>query len=252
MLDPHDALARTYAQVLDCDPDAFEQSGPTVVSTDERTTGFSDRNRWIRHVWCVSIAEGVVCSVDPVLESPCSEPYSQDAWPSLTDGEAFERVRKPVDEAEASFEDAEWHQREILWYPDDEPPTPTMVEETEILQQGDPGADEHRRPGWEGGVFVLRADDGTIVSEAGIKEIGDTGDILEIAVGTEEGHRQRGYGKAVVARAMAEIIDRGAVPTYVPNRLSNEASYALAESLGFENVGEELFLETDLGPSEET
>jgi RimJ/RimL family protein N-acetyltransferase len=252
MLDPHDALARTYAQVLDCDPDAFEHSGPTVVATDERTTGFSDRDRWIRHVWCVSLGESVVCSLAPVLGDACREPYTQEAWPSLTSGEAFERVRKPVDEAEVSFEDADWHQREILWYLDDEPPTPPMVEETEILQQGDPGADEHLRPGWEGGVFVFRADDGTIVSNAGIKGSGDAGDILEIAVGTEEGHRQQGYGKAVVARAMAEIRERGAVPTYVPNRLSNEASYALAESLGFEQVGEELFLETDYGPREET
>lgn len=55
----------------------------------------------------------------------------------------------------------------------------------------------------------------------------------EIAVWTREGHRRRGYGKAVVAAAVEATFASGKLPLYSAS-WKNAASRQLAESLGFQ------------------
>jgi predicted GNAT family acetyltransferase len=68
----------------------------------------------------------------------------------------------------------------------------------------------------------------------------------EIAVGVEEGYRRQGFGKAVVAHAVARVLAAGKVPVYVPDELTNAASNAQARSLGFAKLGETLYWEEEL------
>ena len=228
--------------MLDVTVDAFDHPGPTFVATQRRSTGVGNLDRWVRHIWIVSFGEGVVCSVSPALASSLRERYTWSPWPALTSGGALSRGRAPILESITELGHVNWHQREILWYPSDVPPTAPSLERVEPLEEGDPGFEKYLFPDWDGGVFVMRTDNGRIVSYAGIK---DKGRIQEIAVGTDSEYRERGYGKAVVAAATAAILDSDGIPTYVPDRLSNVASYALAEALGFEKIGAELFLEAD-------
>lgn len=90
------------------------------------------------------------------------------------------------------------------------------------------------------GTYAIFDQDNQIVSCAGIK---DHGFINEIAVGTEPEHRKKGMGKAVVACAVADILSRDRIPVYVPDSLTNDGSYALARSLGFEKIGEMMLWE---------
>lgn len=246
----HAALARRFADFHDAPAGSFETGGLTFVATGTRAEAFRDLpdwDRWVRHVWFTKLGDAVVCSVDPDLALQVRNAYETAAWETLINPDAVVQAARPVDPDHPTVADAAWFQREILRYPARPPPRPPGVDAVERLAEGDPGADDYRHPEFDGGVFVRRAEDGTVVAHSGIK---DHGDVQEIAVGTDPDHRRQGYGKAVVARAVAEILDREAVATYHPGPLSNYRSYALATSLGFEKVGEEMGLETDLHAGE--
>jgi GNAT superfamily N-acetyltransferase len=96
-----------------------------------------------------------------------------------------------------------------------------------------------RIPQFDGGVYVIRHDDGSIGAHAGIK---NKGIIQEIAVATEPRFQRQGMGQAVVVHAIAAILAQG----NVPDTMSTIASYALAEALGFERVVEAVFWEYEL------
>jgi GNAT superfamily N-acetyltransferase len=88
----------------------------------------------------------------------------------------------------------------------------------------------------DGRHFVIAAD-GEIVSAAFVSDLHDGGG--NIAVGTRPEHRRRGYGRAVVAAAASWCHERDTVPVYWAD-LANRPSIALAESLGFLRVAEEI------------
>ncbi len=90
----------------------------------------------------------------------------------------------------------------------------------------------------EGKKFAI-SDDGIILSEAVITEVEYSGG--NIAVGTHDDHRRKGYGKAVVHRAAAWCLQNDIVPIYWV-RKDNAASIALAKSLGFTIKHEEIIV----------
>lgn len=91
--------------------------------------------------------------------------------------------------------------------------------------------------------YVVLDQNNRIISCAGIK---DHGQINEIAVATGAAYRGQGMGKAVVKRAVADILSRDRLPVYVPDALTNQASYALATSCGFTKVGEMMLWEVEV------
>lgn len=128
---------------------------------------------------------------------------------------------------------------EILYYPYDAPPADDPKHRVCKLYREHPEYQKYSQE-FSGGTYVICNPDNQIVSWAGIK---DHGAINEIAVGTAPEHRKKGMGKAVVACAVVDILSHGRVPVYVPDAITNQGSYALARSLGFEKIGEMLLWE---------
>jgi GNAT superfamily N-acetyltransferase len=58
----------------------------------------------------------------------------------------------------------------------------------------------------------------------------------EIAVGTDERHRNKGLAKRLVATAVRRIVDEGGVPTYL-HAADNYASARVAQAVGFPDLG---------------
>lgn len=70
----------------------------------------------------------------------------------------------------------------------------------------------------------------------------------EVSVNTHPQHRQRGWGRSVVAALVKDVLESGRTPLYEVER-QNEASRNLARSVGFVNTNQEkLLLEATLGP----
>lgn len=70
----------------------------------------------------------------------------------------------------------------------------------------------------------------------------------EVSVYTNPQHRQRGWGRSVVAALVKDVLEGGRTPLYEVER-ENEASRKLARSVGFVNTGQEkLLLEATLRP----
>ncbi|HEX9530635.1 MAG TPA: GNAT family N-acetyltransferase, partial [Acidimicrobiales bacterium] len=58
----------------------------------------------------------------------------------------------------------------------------------------------------------------------------------ELAVVTEDGHREGGLARRLVAQAARRVVAEGAVPTYLHSD-SNVASAHVAEAAGFADQG---------------
>ena len=63
----------------------------------------------------------------------------------------------------------------------------------------------------------------------------DEAEILNLGVATA--HRRRGVGRALVARLLALLADRGVEAVYLEVRESNNAARRLYQQLGFRDVG---------------
>jgi GNAT superfamily N-acetyltransferase len=98
--------------------------------------------------------------------------------------------------------------------------------------------DDPRVPAWlkpfNGDVLVAFAGDGAYAAGVGLKRHDALG--VEIAVGTEPEHRDKGLAKRLVAQAARRIIDDGAVAIYL-HAASNLPSAAVAEATGFPDRG---------------
>lgn len=73
-----------------------------------------------------------------------------------------------------------------------------------------------------------------------------TPDFAEVTVYTNPQHRQRGWGRSVVAALVQDLLESGQTPLYEVSQ-ENEASIKLAQSLGFVYTGsDKLLLEATL------
>jgi GNAT superfamily N-acetyltransferase len=101
--------------------------------------------------------------------------------------------------------------------------------------------DDPRVPPWlkpfNGDVLIAFAEDGSYAAGVGLKKHNELG--IELAVGTEPEHRNKGLAKHLVAQATRAIIDAGAVAIYL-HAPSNAASAAVAEAAGFSDRGWEI------------
>jgi GNAT superfamily N-acetyltransferase len=102
------------------------------------------------------------------------------------------------------------------WIPTEDPRVPTWLK---------PFNDE---------VLIAWADDGTYGAGVGRKKHDDAGH--EISVGTEESLRGRGIARKLVVTAAHQILDDGAIPTYL-HAFDNYASDKVAGASGFADVG---------------
>lgn len=108
--------------------------------------------------------------------------------------------------------------------------------------------DDPRVPEWlkpfNDDVLVAFAEDGSYAAGVGLKKHSALG--VELAVGTEPEHRNKGLAKRLVAQAARTVIDSGAVAIYL-HAPSNLPSAAVAEAAGFPDRGWEVL---GLFPSE--
>jgi GNAT superfamily N-acetyltransferase len=98
--------------------------------------------------------------------------------------------------------------------------------------------DDRRVPPWLlpfGGEVLMAFDEaGDYVAGVGIKVHDEYGQ--ELAVVTEEGAREKGLARRLVAQAARKVLERGAVPTYL-HADSNVASAKVAVAAGFPDRG---------------
>jgi GNAT superfamily N-acetyltransferase len=103
----------------------------------------------------------------------------------------------------------------------------------EWIPTDDPRVPEWLKP-FNDEVLIAWADDGTYGAGVGRKKHDAAGH--EISVGTEESLRGRGIARKLVATAARQILDDGAIPTYL-HAFDNFASDRVATTSGFPDVG---------------
>jgi hypothetical protein len=235
---PLQKLKQGYGYLLDVSADALDNSGFTFVETAWRDQ--PEWANWVFPVWLFSINSSLICSVSPHYAQLARGAFEALPVEALLKPEILALARTVIDDKPGSG--IEWVQCELLFYPHTQPPELEFPYPVEKLQPVDEPARAFIR-GFDGGVYGIRVEKNFIAAHAGIKnkEL-----IQEIAVGVEPGYQQRGMGKAVVAYAIADILRQGKVPVYWPDSLENKASYALADSLGFQKVATMLFCAYEL------
>jgi RimJ/RimL family protein N-acetyltransferase len=108
--------------------------------------------------------------------------------------------------------------------------------ELEPLGEWVPHADP-RVPQWLrpfGGDVLVAFDDGAYLGGVGLKRHDDHA--WEIAVGTDERARGRGFARRLVATAARHVLETGRAVTYL-HELSNHASARVADAAGFPDAG---------------
>lgn len=222
-------LKQGYAHLLDVPVEAFETTGLTFIETKMRE--LPEWANWVMPLWLLCIGSAIICSVAPQYTAVAKTIIESIKTKNLLSPKMLREAHNLID-----LEG--WQQREIFFYPCQQPPSFVSPYQVEKLKPGTRG--DNFLKGFDGGVFVIRNQGGEIASHAGIK---NKGMLNEIAVGTEPAYQRKGMGQAVVAKAVVEIITQDRVPVFIPDKLSNTVSYALARSMSFEKVGEMLFWE---------
>lgn len=219
-----------YAALIGASDMAFNTPG-FILEISEKRAEVAWEN-WYQPIWLVTIYDSTVCVVAPQYAAMAERVFG-----SVLPGSLLSSTF--INEVQGRFGSQGWQPFEIFYYPDSQI---TLHRSSHQVLKLTPEHPEYRKfsEAFSGNTYVVMAPDRQILSWAGIK---DHGYINEIAVGTEAGYQRKGMGKAVVAHAVADIFSRDRVPVYVPDTLSNAGSYALAESLGFEKVGEMLLWE---------
>ena len=221
-------LKAGYAHLLHAPISAFDQSGFVLIETESRNE--PEWASWIQPIWLFSMGPTVICSVSPQYVTQAAAVFKGVAPGDLLKADLLRQ-------ATSIISDKEWVQCELFYYPSPQAPSSLSSYTVESLQSGPADAVNLLR-NFDGGVYVIRDPAGNLAAHAAVK---NKGLIREIAVGTEPQYRAQGMGRAVVARAIHEVLSIGCVPTYWPDSLDNIASYALARSLGFVKVAEMLF-----------
>lgn len=227
-------LKQGYAHLLAAPVAAFESPGLTFVETGKRE--LPEWANWVIPLWLLSIGPAVICSVAPSHTAVAQ---------TLIESLKSETLLSPkmADKARQLINAEGWRQREILYFPGQEPPPifgPDHIRLYPVEKLKPGAAGDTLLKAFDGPVFVIRNQAGEIAAHAGIKK---KGILREIAVGVEPVYRRKGMGAAVVTEAVTEILAQAKVPIFIPDRLTNTASYALARSLGFAKAGEMLFWE---------
>lgn len=234
-----DRIARHWAERLDCDPAAFEDSGVTVTTNPNEGT-----IRLIRRGGSLVVAapEAVRDALDARREALAE-----------ADLPATEAVERALADREAHVDAA--HGPYFLGYVD-EPSFSPVDTDARLLVGADRDAfdrlqervpeDEWARaspvfrPGQTAGLF--RDDD--LVAVATLTHL----PFPDVGVVVDPEHRGQGYGREVAAKitATAFDVDRDAVVRY-RTLDSTAASVALAESLGYERWATSAVLVLDQG-----
>ncbi len=226
-------LKQGYAHLLDVLEECFDRPGFTLIETPARDR--PEWANWVTPIWVVSLGSGAVCSVSPRYKE-----LAKTIFETATPNDLLSPTL--LKKAYSLMNKAGWGQREILFYASQKPLpciTPSQVEQLHSSEKKAHGL----LKSFDGGVYAIRNHEGDIISWAGIK---NKGIINEIAVETQPDYQQHGMGKAVVAEAVNDIITRGNIPVYIPDTLDNAASYALARSLDFQKIGNEVYWEYTL------
>jgi RimJ/RimL family protein N-acetyltransferase len=226
-------LKQGYARLLDAPVEALDRPGFSLVATPAREQ--PEWANWLFPVWLFAIGPSLICSVSPPYAGPARTAFESLSPQTLLDAETLTRARQVIDDRMAA--QREWVQCELFFYPHSQPPDLAAPYPVEKLQPGDEQAIDFLR-NFDGGAYGLRAENGQIIAHACIK---NKGLLQEIAVGVEAGYRRRGLAKAVVAQAIAAILNQGKVPVYWPDSPRNTASYRLAAALGFQKAAEMCF-----------
>jgi RimJ/RimL family protein N-acetyltransferase len=227
-------LKQGYAHLLDAPVAAFESSGLTFIETGRRE--LPEWANWVIPLWLLDLGPAVICSVAPPYAAVAKTLVESLKANTLLSPEMAHRARQLIN-AEG------WQQREILFFPGQDPPpifSPAHIWPYPVEKLKPGAAGDALLKAFDGTVFVIRNWEEQIVAHAGIK---NKGILREIAISVESVYRCKGMGTAVVAEAVTEILAEEKVPVFIPDRLTNTASYALARSLGFAKVGEMLFWE---------
>ncbi len=219
-----------YAGLIGAPKTAFDTSG-FVLYTVEKRAEIAWEN-WLQPVWLVTLGHTTVCVAAPQYAERARKVFGSGGWQSLL-------CPGLLKEAQNCFGLAGWQSLEILYYSSQAIALDGILHPVIKLRKGHIQFESYSRA-FSGNTYVILDQDQQIVAWAGIK---DHGPINEIAVGTGEGYRRQGMGKAVVGNAVADILARKRVPVYVPDELTNQASYALAYSCGFQKAGEMLLWE---------
>ncbi len=221
-----------YAALIGVPDSAFDTPG-FFLEVIEKRAEVAWAN-WLQPIWLVRLGQTTVCTTAPGYARLAESVFGSWNEQSLLSPELLRETQK-------CFGALGWQPLEILYYPAADILLPEISYRVVRLEK-DHRAFEEFSQAFSGNTYVILDGNHRILSWVGIK---DHGRINEIAVGTEVGHRRKGLGKAVVARAVADILSRDRVPIYVPDDLANTASYALAYSLGFQKAGEMLLWEVE-------
>lgn len=224
-------LKSGYAGLISASSDAFGTPGLWFEAVEKRSQIAWGEN-WFQPVWAVRLFQTTVCTVAPEYAQQAQTVLAPFRDRSLLSPELLFALQN-------CFGAVGWQALEIFDYPHSSPPPSILKHKVSKLASEHPEYPAYARE-FSGGTYAIFEPDQQIAAYAGVK---DHGWINEVAVGTEPEHRNQGMGTAVVVYAVTEILSRARVPVYVPDDLSNQGSYALAHSLGFEKVGEMLLWE---------
>lgn len=87
---------------------------------------------------------------------------------------------------------------------------------------------------WDSGVFVIASDGGAAVACAGVRFVGEVGELTKVFTLPE--HRGRGVGSALLRHVEEICLARGATVLRLDTRAELAEACALYERLGFERV----------------
>jgi len=82
--------------------------------------------------------------------------------------------------------------------------------------------------------YLVATDGGAVVAYAGLRVVGDQGDIQTIAVAPS--HRRQGIARALLLELLVEAGRRRAREVFLEVRADNPGAIALYEALGFEHL----------------
>jgi RimJ/RimL family protein N-acetyltransferase len=227
-------IEKGYAKLLNVPVESFHQELTQIIETSLRDQ--PSWAKWVMPVWIIRFTAAPVCSVSPYYGAVAEKLVEKLNSQSVLTASLLSYAQTLLNT------DGTWQQREILIYNK----SVSIHEKSEHnVEKLTPKSHKAARllNLFDGGVFVIRNNFGDIVCYAGIK---NKGLIQEIAVHTNEAYRRQGMARAVISAATNNILAGPSIPTYIPDRLDNTASYLLAEALGFEKVGEMFFFECEL------
>jgi hypothetical protein len=223
-------LKQGYAHILDTSVRAFDKPGFVMAVTRRRVaTDWADS---AVPIWFFSTGTNTICSVAPEYADKVDSIFGSQHIESLIAAKWLEAGQRLID-------NHQWSAYEVFTFLGDLPPQCDTTHQISKLSLDSPNTEKLMR-NFDGDIYAIVDEQQQIQAHAGLKNLGI---IQEMGILTQPQCRGQSMGKAVVAHATAQILAQHLVPVYIPNRLDNAASYALAKSLGYEKVGEMLMVE---------